>query len=137
MRRAAVKPPQCVMSSWQISQPRWANSWRKYVSSVIRSPVATGVVSAWLIIANPSMLSGQQGSSKKYSPYGSSAWPNFSPIAGDGRAWQSTMMSIPSPTASRMDWTAASASRIGRKPSIGIVGGTAIALKAVNPSSTA
>ncbi len=31
------------------------------------------------------MLSGQHGSSKKYNPYGSSAWPNFRPIAGEGR----------------------------------------------------
>ena len=52
------------------------------------------------------------------------------------RAWQSTMMSTSSPTASRMAATQRSASRSGARPSIGIVAGTAMALKAVKPDST-
>ena len=59
------------------------------------------------------------------------------PIAGEGRAWQSTMISIPSPTASRIAATQASAALTGLSPSIGIVGGTAIDLKAVKPSAIA
>ena len=48
------------------------------------------------------------------------------------------MMSISSPTASRIAATHASAALIGfTSPSIGIVGGTAIDLNAVNPSPTA
>jgi hypothetical protein len=46
------------------------------------------------------------------------------------------MMSIDSPTASRMAATQRSASRIGARPSMGIVDGTAMALNAVNPAST-
>ena len=57
-------------------------------------------------------------------------------MRGLGRAWQSTMMSIPSPTASRIAATHASACRIGARPSSGIVGGTAIDLNAVKPCST-
>jgi hypothetical protein len=57
-------------------------------------------------------------------------------MRGLGRAWQSTMMSIPSPAASRIAATQASACRIGASPSSGIVGGTAIDLNAVKPCST-
>ncbi len=57
-------------------------------------------------------------------------------MRGLGRAWQSTMMSMPSPTASLMAATQASACRIGASPSSGIVGGTAIDLNAVKPCST-
>ena len=46
------------------------------------------------------------------------------------------MMSMSSPTASRMAATQRSASRSGPRPSIGMVAGTAIALNAVNPAST-
>ncbi len=46
------------------------------------------------------------------------------------------MMSIPSPTASRIAATQRSAWRTGCSPSSGIVGGTAIDLKAVKPFST-
>ena len=55
-------------------------------------------------------------------------------MRGLGRAWQSTMVSIASPTASRIAATQASAWRIGASPSSGIVGGTAIDLNAVKPS---
>ena len=57
-------------------------------------------------------------------------------MRGLGRAWQSTMMSIPSPTASRIAATQRSACRTGARPSSGIVGGTAIDLNAVKPFST-
>ena len=46
------------------------------------------------------------------------------------------MMSIPSPAASRIAPTHASACRIGASPSSGMVGGTAIDLNAVKPCST-
>ena len=54
-------------------------------------------------------------------------------MRGLGRAWQSTMMSTSSPTASRIAATQRSACRTGASPSSGIVGGTAIDLKAVKP----
>ena len=57
-------------------------------------------------------------------------------MRGLGRAWQSTMMSMSSPTASRIAATQRSACRTGASPSSGIVGGTAIVLKAVKPLST-
>ena len=57
-------------------------------------------------------------------------------MRGLGRAWQSTIRSISSPTASRIAATQRSAWRTGASPSSGIVGGTAIDLKAVKPSST-
>ena len=57
-------------------------------------------------------------------------------MRGLGRAWQSTIMSMSSPTASRIAATQRSACRTGASPSSGIVGGTAIVLKAVNPLST-
>ena len=57
-------------------------------------------------------------------------------MRGEGRAWQSTMMSTPSPTASRIAATQRSAWRTGARPSSGIVGGTAIVLNAVKPLST-
>ena len=52
-------------------------------------------------------------------------------MAGEGRAWQSTMMSMSGPTASRIAATAASAARTGFMPSMGIVLGTAMLLNAV------
>ena len=55
-------------------------------------------------------------------------------MRGLGRAWQSTMMSMSSPTASRIAATQRSACRTGARPSSGIVGGTAIVLNAVKPS---
>ena len=57
-------------------------------------------------------------------------------MRGLGRAWQSTIRSTSSPTASRIAATQRSACRTGTRPSSGIVGGTAIDLKAVNPCST-
>ena len=57
-------------------------------------------------------------------------------MRGLGRAWQSTMMSMSSPTASRIAATQRSACRTGASPSSGIVGGTAIDLNAVKPLST-
>jgi hypothetical protein len=57
-------------------------------------------------------------------------------MRGLGRAWQSTIMSTRSPTASRIAATHAPRGRIGASPSSGIVGGTAIVLKAVKPLST-
>jgi hypothetical protein len=65
MRFAALRPPQCVMSSWQISTARFSNMSLKASRFVTRSPLATGVVSAALIFASPSTASGQQGTSKK------------------------------------------------------------------------
>ena len=47
------------------------------------------------------------------------------------------MMSMPSPTASRIAATHFSAVRIGFSPSSGSVGGTAMHLNAVKPSATA
>ena len=47
------------------------------------------------------------------------------------------MMSMSGPTASRIAATAASAARTGFMPSMGIVLGTAMLLKAVKPSATA
>ena len=58
-------------------------------------------------------------------------------MRGEGRAWQSTMISIESPTASRIALTQLSAYLIGKSPSSGIVHGTAIDLNAVKPSSMA
>ena len=47
------------------------------------------------------------------------------------------MMSMSSPTASRIAATQASAYLTGRRPSTGICSGTAMDLKAVKPSATA
>ena len=54
MRLASLKPPQCVISSWQISQPRLSKRSLKAVKCVSLSPVATGVVRAALMAAKPS-----------------------------------------------------------------------------------
>lgn len=86
MRRDSVKPPQWVISSWQISHPRTANRSRKAARWVSLSPVAMGVVTAALIAARLARFSGQQGSSKKYKPNLSRALANCIPMAGDGLA---------------------------------------------------
>ena len=57
-------------------------------------------------------------------------------MRGLGRAWQSTITSTSSPTASLIAATQRWAWRTGTSPSSGIVGGTAIDLNAVNPCST-
>ena len=67
-----------------------------------RSPVAIGMRDCRVTCAVASMSSVGQGSSKKSSPYGSSAWQYSIAIAGQVRAWRSTIRSISSPTASRI-----------------------------------
>ena len=102
MRRACVSPPQCVMSGCRTLAPPTASSSLNACRLVSRSPVAMGVDTARWIAARSFGSSGQHGSSSQYRPNGSSACAKRWPMRGEGRAWQSTMMSMSSPTASRI-----------------------------------